>query len=48
MSLILAKLLFTYDMELVDRNLDFEGHSHVHVQWWKPELRMRFKERESP
>jgi hypothetical protein len=47
MSLILAKLLFSYDMELVDKRLDWEGQSQVHVQWWKPELRMRFVERNS-
>lgn len=47
MSLILAKLLFTYDLELLDKNLDWEGQSYMHVQWWKPELWVRFKERKS-
>ncbi len=44
MSLILTKLLFTYDMDLLDKGLDWEGQSHVHVQWWKPELKVRFTE----
>ncbi len=44
MSLILTKLLYTYDISLVDPDLDWEGGSHVHVQWWKPELRLRFDE----
>ena len=45
MSLILAKLLFVFDMDLLDKDLDWEGQSHVHVQWWKPELRVRFTEK---
>ncbi len=48
MSLILTKLLFTYDMELHNSKLDWEGESHMHVQWWKPELRVRFEERNNP
>ena len=42
MSLILAKLLYTYDLQLLEPDLDYEGKSQVHVQWWKPELRVRF------
>lgn len=45
MSLILAKLIFTYDMELLDEDLDWEGQSHMHVQWWKPDLQVRFTPR---
>ncbi|KAL8826319.1 MAG: hypothetical protein Q9191_003870 [Dirinaria sp. TL-2023a] len=41
-NLILAKLLWKYDMELVDPSLDWEGQSEVHVMWNKPELRVRF------
>lgn len=40
-SSILAKLHFRYDMDLVDEGLDWEGESHMHVMWWKPELRVR-------
>ena len=46
MNLILAKLHFTYDMELVNKNLDWEGQSHIHVMWWKPDLYVRFTPRE--
>lgn len=40
-STILAKLHFRYDIELVDQNLDWEGTSHMHVMWWKPDLNVR-------
>ena len=46
MNLILAKLHFKYDMELVDEKLDWEGQSHIHVMWWKPDLYVRFAPRE--
>ena len=46
MSLIIAKLIYTYDMELFDKDSGWEGRSHVHVPWWKPELKVRFIERE--
>ncbi|KAK2753895.1 hypothetical protein FQN54_007254 [Arachnomyces sp. PD_36] len=44
MNLILAKLHWTYDMELVNKDLDWEGSSHMHVMWWKPKLSVTFKE----
>lgn len=44
-NLILAKMLWKYDLELVNPNLDWEGESQLHVMWWKPELNVRFKER---
>ncbi|KAI9794982.1 MAG: Cytochrome P450 monooxygenase orf9 [Peltula sp. TS41687] len=37
-SLILAKLHWTYDLKLLDKELDWEGKSHMHVMWWKPKL----------
>lgn len=46
MSLILAKLNFKYDLEMVNKGLDWERESHMHVMWWKPELRVRFIARE--
>ncbi|KAL4966559.1 cytochrome P450 [Aspergillus stella-maris] len=42
---ILAKLVFRYDWELVNTDLDWQGQSHVHVMWWKPSLMVRFHER---
>ena len=47
MNLILAKLCWKYDMELVDEGLDWLGSSSVHVMWHKPELRVRFHERKA-
>lgn len=46
MSLILAKLNYKYDLEMVNKDLDWERESHVHVMWWKPELRVKFVARE--
>ncbi|KAL5041775.1 hypothetical protein BDW71DRAFT_217421 [Aspergillus fruticulosus] len=45
MNLILAKMLWKYDLELVNPKLDWEGQSHMHVMWWKPSLMVRFRER---
>lgn len=42
MSLELAKVVFAYDMELVDPNLDYEAGCHMHFMWWKPKLWIRF------
>ena len=44
-NLILAKLLWRYDIELLDPRLDWEGQSRVHVMWRKPELKARFHTR---
>lgn len=43
MSLLLAKLVYRYDMELVEEELDWEGRSHLHVMWWKPALRIKLR-----
>lgn len=45
MSLTLAKLFLKYDLTLVNKDLDWEGQSHMHVMWWKPSLMVRFRER---
>ena len=45
MNLILAKMLWMYDLELVDDRLDWLGQSMVHVMWWKPDLKVRFLKR---
>lgn len=47
MSLTLSKLFLAYDLELVDKGLDWEGGSHMHVMWWKPHLMVRIRERGS-
>ncbi|KAI0391819.1 cytochrome P450 [Xylariaceae sp. FL0594] len=41
-NLLLSKLCWKYDMELMDQSLDWEGQSRVHVMWDKPELKVRF------
>ncbi|KAI0154590.1 putative cytochrome P450 [Xylariaceae sp. FL1272] len=45
MSLQLAKMFYTYDMELVDPELDWINTCQMHFLWWKPELYVRFKPR---
>ena len=47
MSLELAKILFRYDMELVNTDLDYEADCRMHFMWWKPDLYVRFSERSS-
>ena len=42
MSLELAKLVYAYDMELVNKNIDYEAECHMHFMWFKPELYVRF------
>lgn len=44
-NLLLAKLLWKYEMELVNKDLDWLGKGKVFVMWWKPELWVRFHER---
>ena len=45
MSLELTKLLWTFDMEIVDPKLDFERDSQMLFQWRKPRMNVRFWER---
>jgi hypothetical protein len=45
MASIMAKMMFTYDLELVNKELDFEAASHCHVKWWKAPVWVRFVER---
>ncbi|KAL9583287.1 MAG: hypothetical protein Q9203_005146 [Teloschistes exilis] len=47
MNLVLAKMLWRYDLHSMSSGLDWAGQSHMHVMWWKPELRIRFLERSS-
>ncbi|KAL9123062.1 MAG: hypothetical protein Q9187_000389 [Circinaria calcarea] len=44
-NLTLAKLVWRYDMELVDKGLDWLGSSAVWIMWAKPALMVRFHER---
>lgn len=45
MNLVLAKTLWKYDLELVNKNVDFIGEGRVFIMWSKPELMIRFHDR---
>lgn len=45
MNLIMAKLIFKYDFEIVDKDLDWHGDSGMGTQWIKPAFRVRIKRR---
>lgn len=45
MNLLMAKLFWTYDLELVNKNIDWLAEGKVHVLWWKPKLFIRFHKR---
>ncbi|KAJ6134169.1 cytochrome P450 [Penicillium sp. IBT 18751x] len=40
--LILAKMHYNFDLELMDKGLDWEAQSRIHMMWWKPKLPVRF------
>jgi len=42
-NLILARLSWTYDLELVDKDFGWESRSSLHVMWLKPGLELRFR-----
>ncbi|KAF8249206.1 putative cytochrome P450, partial [Wilcoxina mikolae CBS 423.85] len=46
MRVILAKMLWVYDMELKNEKLDWIAESDCHVFWKKPELRVNFTRRD--
>ncbi|OHW97441.1 benzoate 4-monooxygenase cytochrome p450 [Colletotrichum incanum] len=48
LNLVLAKLLWSYDMELVNKDVNFLEQSTVHVLWWKPGLFVRWHKPQSP
>ncbi|PVI03632.1 cytochrome P450 [Periconia macrospinosa] len=43
MNLILAKMLWQFDLDLVDKDFDLEEQSRMHVMWWKPGMYVRIK-----
>lgn len=45
LSLVLTKMLWKFDLELLDKDLDWEGRSKMHLMWWKPSAYVRFIER---
>ena len=38
---ILAKLHFSYDLELLDKDVDWQRDSQMHTLWKKPKLMVR-------
>ena len=42
---IMAKMLFRYDLELVNQEVDWHRDSHMHTLWEKPALMVRVKAR---
>ncbi|KAK3687929.1 cytochrome P450 [Podospora appendiculata] len=45
LSTIISKLYFTYDLELLNKDLDWHRESRMATLWIKPELRVRVKHR---
>ncbi|KFX93706.1 hypothetical protein O988_06652 [Pseudogymnoascus sp. VKM F-3808] len=43
-NLLLAKMLWKYDLELINQDLDWLKEGKVFVMWWKPELLVRFRQ----
>ncbi len=41
LNLVLSKLLFVYDLELLDEKLDWHRDSRMATLWQKPELRVK-------
>ena len=39
----LAKMIWTYDLELVDESMDWHRDSQMHTLWKKPKLMVRTK-----
>lgn len=45
LNTVIAKLLFTYDLELLNKDLDWHRDSKMATLWQKPELRVRVSPR---
>ncbi len=45
MTLLMAKIIWTYDLELVNKEINWLQEGKVHVLWWKPKLFVRFHKR---
>lgn len=41
----MAKMIYTYDLELVDQELDWHGDSRMHTVWEKPALMVKVSPR---
>jgi hypothetical protein len=45
MRTIMAKLIWVYDLEMLDMSLDWHKESRMHTLWKKPPLWVRAKNR---
>ena len=45
LRLILTKLVYAYDLELINQDLDWDRDGRVWFLWWKPTLNARIKKR---
>ncbi|KAJ5973642.1 benzoate 4-monooxygenase cytochrome P450 [Penicillium waksmanii] len=46
-NLILARMIWTYDMTLINKSMDWEAESSLHVMWSKRELIVQFHQARS-
>ncbi len=46
LRIILVKLLFTYDLKLLNDQLDWHRDSEMHTLWKKPELHVEIQPRQ--
>jgi cytochrome P450 len=46
MKIILSKLLYVYDLELMSKELDLEAESRAYITWMRPAMKIRFIRRE--
>ncbi|KAI0390650.1 cytochrome P450 [Xylariaceae sp. FL0594] len=44
-NLILAKMIYRYEWQLINEKVDWLGESECHVMWWKPDLQVEFHKR---
>lgn len=47
MRLVLARLLFRFDLELAEESRDWMQRGKAYNLWWKPPLRVRIIRRKS-
>ncbi|KAI0146314.1 putative cytochrome P450 [Xylariaceae sp. FL1272] len=45
MSLVLSKIIYKYDIKLLNEDLDWEAQSKHYVMWWKAPIRVRASNR---
>jgi hypothetical protein len=43
MRIVLARMIYTFDWEWVNKDLDWESESRVYWMWQKPDLMMQYR-----